>query len=341
MGQRDIVAIGTSAGGVKALIELVGALPARFPAAVLVTIHLPAHLRSVLDELLSRAGPLPARFARDGDRVEPGHILVAPPDRHLLLDGDRVCLGRGPRENNTRPAIDPMLRSAALCCGPRAIGVVLTGTLGDGASGLRTLAACGGLAVVQDPADAEFPEMPRTALERVKADHVVRLAELPRLLQGLIHSPAGETRPVSDKLRYEVEVARSGQTSMDTMEHLGRRSVLTCPDCGGVMWEFDDDGEPARYRCHVGHAYTAETMSPALDESLRRALAVAQRSLEERVALVEKLARESERDGRGMLAADWRARARDYRREAGIIDGAIRRLDQMKADRLDEPGEPG
>src|SRR5262245_15131012 len=131
MGNRDILAIGTSAGGVQALIFLAERLPPDFPSSVLVTIHLPPRARSVLDDLLNRAGPLQARFATGNDMLRKGCIYIAPPDRHLIVDGDRLSLGDGPRENNSRPAIDAMLRSAAVCCGPRAIGVVLTGTLGD------------------------------------------------------------------------------------------------------------------------------------------------------------------------------------------------------------------
>jgi len=151
MSNRDLIAIGTSAGGVEALLKLAAKLTPDVPATILVTIHLAAQFRSELDRLLSRAGPVPAHFARDGEKYRRGTIYLAPPDRHLLIDGERLYLGSGARENNVRPAIDPMLRSAAICCGARAIGVVLTGTLDDGASGLWAIEQCGGVTVVQDP----------------------------------------------------------------------------------------------------------------------------------------------------------------------------------------------
>ncbi|MGN6748868.1 MAG: chemotaxis protein CheB, partial [Xanthobacteraceae bacterium] len=288
MANRDLLAIGTSAGGVDALVFLAGRLQRDLPASVLVTIHLPSYARSSLDEVLSRAGPLPASFAKNGDVLKKSRIYVAPPDRHLIVDGDRISLGEGPRENNTRPAIDPMLRSAAVCCGSRTIGVVLTGTLGDGASGLWTVRQGGGITVVQDPKDAAFAEMPLTALNRAKPDHVARLQDMPALLSVLAQQPAGEAQPLPRSIRFEVEVARTGQSSMDKMDEFGRRSVLACPDCGGVMWEIEE-GDLSRFRCHVGHTYTAELMSLALDESLRRALASAVRALEERAALASKL----------------------------------------------------
>jgi two-component system, chemotaxis family, protein-glutamate methylesterase/glutaminase len=210
MANRDIIAIGTSAGGVQALLFLAKNLPRDLPASVLLTIHLPGHARSSLDDILSRAGPLPAQFAQDDEILRKAQIYIAPPDRHLLVDGDRLSLGEGPRENNSRPAIDPMLRSAAVCCGSRAIGAVLTGTLGDGASGLWTVRQAGGITVVQDPADAAFSEMPLTALNRAEPDHVVQLKDMPGLLSSLAHEPAGQAKPLPRSVQFEVEIARSG-----------------------------------------------------------------------------------------------------------------------------------
>jgi two-component system chemotaxis response regulator CheB len=340
MANRDVLAVGTSAGGVEALLFLAKRLPPNFPAAVLVTIHLPRHARSSLDEVLSNAGPLPASFAKDGDQLKNGRIYIAPPDRHLLLDGDRLALGVGPRENNSRPAIDPMLRSTALCCGSRAVGVVLTGTLGDGASGLWALRQCGGVTVVQDPKDAAFAEMPMTALNRAAPDHVVRLADLPALLNSLAQQPAGEPVPAPRNTRYEVEIAKSGRSSMDEMDGLGRRSVLSCPDCGGVMWEIDE-GEMVRYRCHVGHTYAAELMSVAMDESLRRALATALRALEEREALARKLHRQAISSGHRLLAENWAEKAQEFERETKVIRDSIRRVDALAANaaRTEEAAE--
>jgi two-component system, chemotaxis family, protein-glutamate methylesterase/glutaminase len=331
MANRDVVAIGTSAGGVEALLFLAKAFHRDFPASVLVTIHLPSNRRSSFDEVLGRAGPLPASFAVDGERLKKGRIYIAPPDRHLIVDGDRLSLGSGPRENNARPAIDPMMRSTAVCCGFRSIGVVLTGTLGDGASGLWALKQCGGITVVQDPKDAAFAEMPMTALNRANPDHVVRLADVPALLHGLAHQPAAEPVAASRSTKFEVAIARDGRGNMDEMDHLGRRSVLACPDCGGVMWEIDE-GELVRYRCHVGHTYTAEVMSVALDDSLRRALAAALRALEERVALARKLYWQAVNSGHRLLAESWSQKARECEREMEVIRASMQRVDQLAAD---------
>jgi len=328
MANRDVLAIGTSAGGVEALTFLANSFRPDFPAAILVTIHLPTQFRSSLDDILSRAGPLPAAFANNGQRIEKARIYIAPPGSHLIVDGDQLLLGVGPRENHARPAIDPMLRSTAVCCAHRAVGVVLTGTLGDGASGLWMLGHLGGMTIVQDPRDAAFPEMPLTALNRAQPDHVVPLADLPKLLERAVHQPAGEPQPVPETIKYEVEIARSGRGSMDNMDRIGRRSVLSCPDCGGVMWEIDE-GRLTRYRCHVGHAYTDELMQLAVDESLRRALASALRALDERMALVRKLEAQAAATGHKQLAESWARRRWEFEHDAGIIDEAIERLDRM------------
>ena len=327
---RDIVAIGTSAGGVKALTYLAARLPSDFPAAVLVTIHLPSDARSEFDRILTRAGQLPASFAADGDALSKGRIYIAPPGRHLILDEDKLSLGRGPRENHARPAIDPMLRSVAIRSGPRSIGVVLTGTQSDGASGLWAVKQCGGIAVVQDPADAAYPEMPLTALNRSQPHHVVHLQMMPALLETLVKQPPGEDRPVPESLRYEVEIARSGRASMNGMDRLGRRSVLTCPDCNGVLWEIDEN-ELVRFRCHLGHAFGAELMNLAIEENLRRALGSALRALEERTVLVEKLYNQAAAQGHDQIAQHWARKKAESEEEAEVIRQAISRADEIAA----------
>jgi two-component system chemotaxis response regulator CheB len=328
MANRDVLAIGTSAGGVEALLFLAKRLPKNFPAAILVTIHLPSQARSSLDEILSRAGPLPATFAEQGASVAKGRIFIAPPGRHLLLDGDTLSLGVGPHENNVRPAVDPMLRSAAVCCGYRAVGAVLTGTQDDGASGLWVMNQCGGITVIQDPKDAAFPEMPLNALQRAKPQHIVKLADMPALLERLVHQSAGQPTPAPKSLQYEVEVARSGHSTMNDMDRIGRRSVLTCPDCQGTMWEIDED-DLVRYRCHVGHAYTEETMALGLEENLRRALGSALRALDERIALAEKLKRQASQHGNHKLAQHWNSRRKEFETEADVIRQAIKRADDI------------
>jgi two-component system, chemotaxis family, protein-glutamate methylesterase/glutaminase len=330
MGNRNILAIGASAGGVEALRFLASEFPADLDASILVVIHLSTQFVSAFDAILTQSGPLPATFAKEGETVEQRRIYIAPPGRHLILDQDRLQLGAGPRENNSRPSIDPMLRSVGLCCGPRAIGAVLTGTLGDGASGLAALKSCGGLTVVQDPNDAAFPEMPTLAMGLAKPDHVVGLAGMASLFEKLVQQPAGGSHLIPEGLKYEVEVARSGQTSMSDMDLIGRRSVLACPDCHGVMWEIGE-GDLVRYRCHVGHAYTAELMALAIDENLNRAMGSALRALEERLALAEKLRAQAADSGHLHVAESWSRKATEFAQEAEVIRTSLRRMEEIAA----------
>jgi two-component system chemotaxis response regulator CheB len=332
MSNRDILAIGTSAGGVEALRFLASQMPQDFPASILMVIHLSAQFESTMDAILTQAGPLPACFAADGMTLERGHIYLAPPNSHMLADGEELSLGQGPRENNSRPAIDPMFRSVALCCGPRAVGVVLTGTLGDGASGLHTLQQCGAVTVVQDPSDAAYAGMPEAALTKLKPDHVASLAGMPALFQRLVRGPAGTDQRATSatNLVYEVELAKGKTGSMSKMDEIGRRSVLACPDCHGIMWEIQE-GDLLRYRCHVGHAYTAELMGLALDENLQRAFSSSLRAMDERIALVGKLGKQAEQAGRPHLAESWRKKLVEYHQEAEILRDAVRRFDRLAA----------
>ena len=330
MTHRDILAIGTSAGGVDALRFLASEFPRDFPASVLIVIHLSSHFESALDAILTQSGPLPACFAADGMALKPGQIFIGPPDCHLIADGDELRLGHGPRENNARPAIDPLFRSVALCCGARAIGAVLTGTLGDGASGLHTLHDHGGLTVVQDPRDAAFSGMPEAALTKFEPDYVASLVGMPKLFQQLVRQPVGaEVKPRPD-IKYEVDVAKGARGRMSEMDRIGERSLLACPDCHGVMWEIRE-GELSRYRCHVGHAYTAELMSLALDENLNRALGSALRALNERIALAQSLQRQAERSGHKRVAESWRRKLGDFEAEAKILRDSMRRVDEIAA----------
>ena len=330
MANRDVLAIGTSAGGFEALRFLAGEFSRDFPASVVVVIHLSSQFRSALDAILTQAGPLPASFAVDGEKLERSHIYIAPAERHLIVESEHLRLGSGPRENNARPALDPLFRSAALCCGTRTVGAVLTGTLGDGAAGLSALKQSGGITVVQDPSDAAFAEMPTTALIRSQPDHVVSLAGMPALFEKLARQPAGQAVPVASNLEYEVNIASGGRGSMSEMDRIGRRSVLACPDCHGVMWEIHE-GELVRYRCHVGHAYSAEIMSLALDENLKQAFGSALRALDERVALARKLEVQASTSGRTRIAESWAAKALEFESEAKVIRDSIRRTDEIAA----------
>ncbi|HEY8599580.1 MAG TPA: chemotaxis protein CheB, partial [Thermomicrobiales bacterium] len=197
---HDLIVIGTSAGGVQALLELLDDLPANLPAAICIVIHIPAESPSLLPRILQRRSALPVRHAVDGERIVPGHVYIAPPDHHLLVDPGRLRLRHGPRENRCRPAVDPLFRSAALAYGPRLIGVVLTGALNDGTAGLAIIKRLGGVTIVQDPADALFPGMPASAQRHVAVDYSLPLADIAAALTRVAREPNGPStvEPVAD-----------------------------------------------------------------------------------------------------------------------------------------------
>ena len=322
MANRDIVAVGASAGGIRALVELAKALPEDFPAALLVTIHLHPEASTILPDLIGRAGPLAAVFAREGEHISPGRIYLAPPDLHLLADDGHIILRRGPRENGARPAIDPMFRSVALSHGGRAVGVILTGGLDDGGSGLQAIKRCCGVAVVQDPRDALHPDMPTSALAATPVDHVVTLDRLAALLVRLVHEPAQPGPPPSEDLRREVAIAAERDSDMATNDRLGERSLLTCPECHGLLWEIKD-GDLVRYRCHVGHAYTLQALEGEQATELDRALSSALRALNERIHVLRRLADQARRLQQERMVRRWESRVREYEKQAAVIRAAL------------------
>ena len=286
---QQLIVVGASAGGVGALLAIAAGLPPDFAAPILVVLHTGAH-RSLLPELISSRGPNAAVTARDGDVPRSGTFHVAPPDHHLLLEGGALRLWRGPKENHARPAIDPLFRSAALACGPRVVGVILTGLLDDGSAGLRAVKDCGGIAVVQDPADAFEPGMPTSALASVEADHVVPLSQMAELLCALAQ-PRRPAPPVAapDALRHEHE-ASFGATDMKALKTIGSPSTFTCPDCGGTLFELHDQ-RPVRFRCHTGHAYSLRSLASMQEQVTEDALWASLRALQEKEAILRRMAR--------------------------------------------------
>jgi two-component system chemotaxis response regulator CheB len=322
---REIVVIGASAGGVEALKEVVAALPADFPAAILVVVHFPAYSTSTLPAILSRAGSLPATHPQDGDAIVPGHIYVAPPDWHLIVERGRVRLTQGPRENGHRPAADPLFRSAALAYGRGVVGVVLTGNLDDGTAGLTSVVRRGGVAVVQDPADALHPGMPSSALAYVRVDHSVPLAELPALLARLVTEPLDERESDigQDLLRFETDIAEMEPYALHADERPGEPSGYSCPDCHGVLWEVRE-GELVRYRCRVGHAYGPETLMANQQREVETALWVAFQALKERAAFARGMARKMEARSNRFSQRRFMEQAAEADARAAVIRDVLR-----------------
>jgi two-component system chemotaxis response regulator CheB len=327
----NIVLIGGSAGSIHALKVILNGLPADFPAPVLVVSHIGSR-ESILPALLERSAALPVRHARQGDPIVAGEVLLAPPDVHLTVvrEGERthVLLSRGPKENHARPAIDPLFRSGAAAYGPQAIGVVLSGFLDDGTVGLQAIKLCGGIAVVQDPADAEAPDMPASALHYTQVDHVCRAQDIAPTLVGLVRPGAAAVQAAAglpDWIAVENRMLNEGVV-MEELDKIGTRVPLTCPECGGAIWEVRQ-ANPLRYRCHTGHAFTAGVLSKLQGNEVEEALWAAVRAMHEQEQLFRRLHRAAQAthgaandDGR---ADEYLQKAEQIRQQAALLTELI------------------
>lgn len=316
MSGHDIIAIGASAGGVETLLKLVKTLPADLPASLFVVLHIPAQSPSLLPEILNRAGTLHAIHPKDNTKIEHGHIYIAPPDHHLLLAKDHIHIARGPKENRHRPAVDPLFRSAALTYGQRVVGVVLTGALDDGTAGLMAIKRRGGIAVVQDPQDALYPSMPRSALEHIQVDYCVPLSGMGAILTHLAYEATGNGNyPVPETLIDEVKIAGMESQPLNNQEQVGVSSVFSCPECGGVLWELQEN-TLLRFRCRTGHAYSAESVLAEQSDVLERSLWAALRVLEERVSLSQRMITQAQAQGRDWLVRNLTERLQEAEEHA-------------------------
>ncbi|HEX7296865.1 MAG TPA: chemotaxis protein CheB [Pyrinomonadaceae bacterium] len=291
MPSKDIIVIGASSGGIEALRTLVGGLRSDFAGSIFVVVHVGPQSPGVLHEILNRAGDLPAVNPVDKERFEKGRIYVAPADRHMLIEPGIVRLTRGPKENLFRPAIDPLFRSAAQVYGPKVIGVILSGGLDDGTAGLWAVKKLGGTAVVQDPKDALFPSMPLSALQYVSVDHTVPIAQLADLLTKLTRTPAEQKGVVEvpEHLDIEVKIAKQDPAIDQDVRKLWEKSSYTCPECHGVLLQLKEGGRE-RFRCHTGHAFSADGLLASLTEGVEETLWSAIRNIEESVMLMRHLA---------------------------------------------------
>jgi two-component system chemotaxis response regulator CheB len=285
---------------------------------VLVVLHVASSGTSVLPQILSRHGALPAAFANDREQLRRGRIFVAPSDHHMLVYGQAIHLTHGPRENGHRPAIDPLFRSAARAAGNRVVGVVLSGLLDDGAAGLQLVKELGGAAVVQDPADAIFPSMPVAALQATEPDRVVPVGDMAEALCRLIEEP------------IEPHVPPGPDAEQEPLPG-GQPSALTCPECGGALWQQDNAGT-LRYVCHTGHAYSVDSLVEEQGRSLETTLWSALRALQERADMQRRLARRAV----GVRRSDHDRRAEEAAEHAGALRDMLGRIGRLTVSHDDE-----
>jgi two-component system chemotaxis response regulator CheB len=298
---RDLVVIGASAGGLQALFTILGALPPSLPATVVVVVHTRSN-GGVLPQVLGRRSALPVEAAADGLELEPARVYVAPADRHVLVGRKGLRVVRGPRENGFRPAVDPLFRTAARSRGPGVVGVVLSGALDDGAYGLSAIVRRGGIGIVQDPDEAEVPGMPLAALRLTKVHAVVPASEIGHAIVQFCHQPAGqEVRPMPRRDEPEPQRPADDTQVADMMALNGPPSPITCPACGGALWETEEDGV-VRYACHVGHQYAPDSLLAEHGEAVEQALWSAVRVLEQHAELRLRMSNRAREAGMAMVA---------------------------------------
>jgi len=341
--KRDIIVIGSSAGGVKALIEFTKHLPQDFPGTIFITQHVAPYTVSLLPDILSMKGLLQAEHPQDGDAIKPNRIYVAPPDHHLLLEEGKMLVKRGPKEIRFRPSVDALFRSAAYVYGPRVIGVVLSGYLDDGTSGLWSVKRLGGLTIVQDPEDAAFPAMPANVLEFVEVDQIVPVMELAALLTKLTAEPAPHNiiPPAEDLDRFEIELAIARHDNAFRMGIIekGELTPFTCPNCHGALTKLIE-GNIIRFRCHTGHAYTISALLAEVTESVESTLFQAMRGLEETNLLLEQLGHHFENISKKDIAELFFKKAQDVGEQARVVHDSIFQHQILSADLQFQQNKP-
>jgi len=323
MPGHDIIVVGTSSGGVDALRQLVSALPASLPAALFIVLHRPPDQPSLLAEILSSTSTLPLANAIDGEPIVPGRIYVAPPDRHLLIEREHIRLTTGPKENRFRPAIDPLFRSAAYTYGRRVIGVVLTGNLDDGTAGLWAIKDRGGIAIVQDPEEALYPSMPRTAMSQVAVDYCLRMRDIAPTLVTLSAQPAEGGAAVSEHMEIETRIALEENAIEAGVMKIGTLSPFTCPECHGILLQIQDGGL-IRFRCHTGHAYSLNSLLDDVTESVEIGLWNALRAMDENLLVLHHLADHVGQQNDLMFGARIEQQAQEVRQRSQLVRQALR-----------------
>lgn len=323
---------------------LASGLPKDLPAPVFIVWHMSPDVRGVLPQVLNREGGMPAANAYDGEEYVDGQMYIAPPDRHMLLEPGVIRVTRGPKENRFRPAVDPLFRSAALHFGSGVIGIILSGALDDGTSGLWTIKRRGGVAIVQDPSDAEVPSMPENAIREVQVDKILPVAEMPGLIIKLVHERERVTAAIEGngkhdpQLESEVGIAAEANALETGVMQFGEFSPYTCPECHGVLTRLRE-GNLIRYRCHTGHAFTADSLLTSVTENIEKSIWDAIRGVDESIILLNHMGDHFAEINQPRLAATFFRKANDAKERNDLLRNAVLSHEQLSADGLREASE--
>jgi two-component system chemotaxis response regulator CheB len=342
MPVRRIVVVGASAGGVESLSALVASLAPDLDAALFIVLHIPPNQVSRLPQILNDKGALAAKHPADGEEIHAGRIYVAPPDHHLLVQDSHILVTRGPKENRHRPSIDALFRSAAYCYREQVIGIVLSGALDDGTSGLWNIKRMGGIAITQEPSEAAFDSMPSSALAQVEVDYCLSASKMGPLLERLI-AEAPKMRPDNveeehQKLGLEVSIATDGDAFEKGVMHMGPLTPFTCPECQGVLVEIRE-GTLRRFRCHTGHAYSSSALLSSISDKVDESYWAVMRSLEEAAMLLEKMANDQLGKNQMKTAALFQTEAQQAREQAHRLRTTVLSSKRFSGDTLQAEAE--
>ena len=342
MDRRSIIVIGASAGGFEAIRQVISDLPADLDAAIFIVWHMAADVRGILPQVLNRLNRLSAAHAIDEEPILSGRIYVAPPDRHLMLERDRVRVTRGPKENLFRPAIDPLFRSAAVAYGTQVIGLILSGALDDGTAGMWAVKQQGGLAVVQEPADAQVPSMPVNVINAVKVDYIVPVKEIGALLTRLVgeHTLPNDA-PESGftiKARMEVRIAMKDEHTSRELFKQGDLTPYTCPECHGVLTALSED-QRIRFRCHTGHAFSADSLLASITANIEEELWTVIRNIQESILLLNHIGDHFAEANEGKIAAVYFKKAKEAMHRAALVRKAVFDHEQLSMDSVKDQAD--
>jgi two-component system, chemotaxis family, protein-glutamate methylesterase/glutaminase len=320
---HDLIVLGSSAGGIKALSTILSKLSSDIQAAIFIVQHLSPNSPKVLPRILEDVSSLSASHPKDGEKFQVGKIYIAEPDYHLLIERERVRVVRGPQENRFRPAIDALFRSAARTYGPRVLGVLLTGNLDDGTVGLQAIKKRGGVTIVQDPKESDYPSMPLNAMKYVSIDHCLPLSEIAPLLLRLVGEPSGkeEEYEMPAEMDFESKIAEQELNTkqfLEKVEEIGTRTSYTCPECNGSIWQIGDE-DPLRFRCHVGHSFTAGPFLTEQTAFIEKTLWSAVKALEEKVTLTRQIAQRLNAENQTRNADEYEKFADKVDKEVGLL----------------------
>ncbi|MBT1706085.1 chemotaxis protein CheB [Chryseosolibacter indicus] len=340
MEKRNIIVIGASAGGFEGLKKIVAGLPPNLDASIFVVWHIAPDVRGVLPQVLNNIQTLHGAHAVDMEPIKRGRIYVAPPDHHLLIEKGWVRITRGPKENRFRPAVDPLFRSAAYAYRSQVIGVILSGALDDGTAGLWAIKNYGGIAIVQDPEEAEVPSMPENAIRAVEVDYKLRVADIPSALVKLVQeevrtgAPAhGNGKVDESRIKTEINIAMEDSALNDKVLQLGKLTPYTCPECHGVLSALVEGGR-VRFRCHTGHAFSADSLLATISESIEESLWSAIRSIQESVMLLNHMGDHFAEVNQPKVAAMYFKKAKEAEGRANSVRQAVLNHEQLSTDSI-------